>query len=330
MAEAIAAPAPVVPTPTAAPQGAPAVEVKPTPAPSAPDAAQRLKALEEAHRKKVVEHIVERRKWEASQKANGEKMARLEAMEKREAMARLNPPEFLKGLYGDNWYDKVVESKLNGVPPGDLIQAELAARDAKWEARFAEREKSTTEAATAAQQRQVESARRGIQAEAGDWYAKAGATSHPILEGLGDAAAVSRILAHRIEANFHATTVSDESGEVLRQGRVLSPAEMADVIEGELLAVAERATGAEKYKARFAPKASPLQTQPSGGSVGGQGKQQPSASGQQSSTGQQRRTLSNNLTGSTSEAKPARITPDDRRSRALAALKATRRSATGE
>jgi len=128
MSDAVAAPAAAAPAATTAPSPEAtqaAAEAVTTQQPSEAD--RRLSELQRQRDMKAREVIVERRKFEAQLRQQQQRISQLEKLEQREQMARLNPPEFLKSIYGENWYDKVVESKLNGVPPADLLAAEMAA-----------------------------------------------------------------------------------------------------------------------------------------------------------------------------------------------------------
>jgi hypothetical protein len=312
-----ATPAPAAVTPTA--PTTPAVETKPE-APAEGDLAQKYRRLEAEHNRKVKEQIIERRKWDADRKTTGERLSKLAELEKRESQARLNPPAFLKSIYGDNWHEVVNESKLNGVPPADLIQSEMARMRDEFEAKLKARDDESSRSLQAQQQQALEQARANIRAEAEEFYAASGA-DYPILERLGGKEAVARAIAQRIEHEFHATAKRDENGGVVRQGRVLTTKEAAELIEGEMLAVAEHALKAEKYKSRFAPKPPDLTAEKKSESL--KLKQQPTS--QQQSSGQQpRKSLSNDITGSTKDDAPARLTPEERRQRALAAFAAVK------
>jgi hypothetical protein len=308
-----AAPAPAAVTPTA--PTTPAVETKPE-APAEGDLAQKYRRLEAEHNRKVKEQIIERRKWDADRKTTGERLSKLAELEKRESQARLNPHLFLKSIYGDNWHEVVNESKLNGVPPADLIQSEMSRMRDEFEAKLKARDDESTSRLQAQQQQALEQARANIRIEAEEFYAASGA-DYPILERLGGKEAVARAIAQRIEHEFHATAKRNESGALLRQGRVLTTKEAAELIEGEMLAVAEAAMKAEKYKSRFAPRPPDLTAEKKSESL--KLKQQPQSSGQQP-----RKSLSNDITGSTKDDAPARLTPEERRQRALAAFAAVK------
>jgi hypothetical protein len=288
--------------------------------PAEPSIGEKYRRLEAEHAKKVKEHILERRKWDADRKTTGERLSKLAELEKRESQARLNPPAFLKSIYGDNWHEVVNESKLNGVPPADLIQSEMARMREEFEAKLRERDEGETTRSQQQQQQALQQARNNIRLESEDFYEASGA-EYPILERLGGKSEVAQRIAQRIEAEFHKTTRRDESGAVLRQGRVLTPKEAAELIEGEMLSVAEAAMKAEKYKSRFAPP--DLTAEKKSGSL--KFTQKPSSPQPQPSV---RKTLSNDIKGSTPDAPPVTQTPEERRKRALAAFDAARAKKT--
>lgn len=321
-------PAPVAPTAPVAPPKA--VETTPTesPPPSEPakDWAKEYRRLEAEHAKKVREHIIERRKWDADRKTTGERLSRLSELEKREGLARLNPTEFAKSVWGDDWHEKLTEAKVHGVPPADLVAAEMNKLRDEFEAKLSSREAAEKQSREQAQREQLDHARASMRADATDWL-RENASAYPILERLGDATKVAKRIADRIEHEFHRSTQRDESGRVVRQGRVLTTQEAAELIEGDLVAIAEHALGAEKYRARLGEKLKPLSAAPAPATVPGQ--TSPQQSEPKQSTGQQpRKTLTNDIGArTTGESKP--LTPAERRERALAAFEAARRTQRG-
>lgn len=305
MAEAVA----VSPTPSNhpnAPQSngtAPAVAgttttTQPPAAGAPPDITAKYKTLEAEHQRKVREQIVERRKWEGERKSASEKLSKLEQLEKREASARLNPPEFLKSIYGDNWHEVLTEAKVNGVAPAALIQAEFD----KFRAEMSDKEKSradeSTKAAESQRQEATNNARATIFAESAAWY-RAQAADFPLLKKIGEEPAVARTMAARIEHEFH------------KSGKVMTQAEVAELIEAEVLEWVQEAGKHEKYKAKLQPTAASSTVAPSKQQ---QGTQQPAAA---------RRSITNDITGSTSSAKPP-ASDKERSARAEAAWNAVK------
>lgn len=294
-----AAPAAVVPTQT---NHANAPQSTQPPAPGAttgtkppvagePDITAKYKTLETEHQKKVREHIMERRKWESEGKTLREKAAKADAYEKREASARLNPAAYLKDLYGEQWHEMVTEAKVNGVAPAALVQQEMQ----KLRDELAEKDKARAEEGTKAQEaaktQAEDSARQSLFAESASWY-RTKATEYPLLAKLGAEPAVARIMAARIESEFHSS------------GKVMTSAEVADLIEGEVLEWAREAGKHEKYKPKLQP--------PVASSTVSSSKQQ---QGQPQQPAAPRRSITNDITGSTSPRKP----PADEKERAARA-----------
>jgi hypothetical protein len=250
MAEVVTPAAAVVPAAPAAPAtpAAPAVVADPNIA--------RLAELEKAHEQKKRELIVNRRQWENERKTLSERAAKAAEYEKREAQAKLNPPAYLKSIYGDGWYDKLVEARISGAPPADVIADELARMEEKVEKKFADRDAARAKAEAEAQQQGQTAARRQLTAEASDFYEAKGA-EYPILETLGNAENVAAHIAQRIEQEYHRTTVRDASGALLRDANVLTSQEAADLIEKDLLAIADRAAGHDKYAGKLRERLTP-------------------------------------------------------------------------
>ena len=306
MPEAVAAPA-VVPTPKS---------VTPTPAPvatpPAPDSDAKYKALETDFQRKSREAITERRKAATLATEAAAAKAELAAMKKAEEQLRLDPPGYLKAKLGDKWHESINEMVANGgAPTANIMQLELQKireeNDAKWKARddaeAAARESGKTQA--------TEQARRSIFADAAAFYRATG-KEFPILAELGSETAVARTIAQRIESEFHRTTELDADGNVLRGGKVLTPAEAAELIEADVLKWTRAAGSHEKYKAKLQPPPASSTVVPSKQQ---QGQQQPS---------QVRRSLTNNITGSTSPVTPP-LSAKERRERVLAAYEAARK-----
>lgn len=311
-----------VPAP-AAPAVKPTVQT-PGPAPAAPpvvDHAAELAKLDAAKRAielKERQHVVERRKFseqrEAEKKTWGEKLSRLDSLEKMHREAKINPEGFLKSVYGDSWYDTVVAAKLNGgVPTADVLASEIArAKEeirSEFTAKDAEREKASAEAA-----RQAEAdARQQLHSEMRE-FLKASGKDYPAFRAIGSEEHVATLLARRIESEYKRTERRDEtSGKLLMPGKILTTKEAADLLESDLLALAEETAAHEKYQPKLREKLQPKQPPPGGSS------QRPDP--------QQRRTLSNDLTGSTPGRAPA-MTDAERRERALAAINAARSKAS--
>ncbi len=325
-----------MPDPVAPPPAAPVVTLKPsltapkaapvapTPAPEAPEVAAARTALAKAEKlqadinKKTKEQIAERRRWDGEKKTFGEKLKAADEFAKLKSQAKLNPTAFLKSVYGDNYYDTLVESKINGnAPTADTVALELERMEERIEAKYAAREAERAKQADESQTRAVAQARRQLSAEAAEFW-KANDKDYPVFHKLGDESAVANMLSQRIEAEYNRTTQRDEAGEVLRDGRVMTMKEAADALEADILAIVDEAASHEKYQPKLRERLQPQK--PSGSLVRPQPQTQPSQQQPQSSQ-QTRRTLSNDLTGSTPGRSPP-VSDADRLARSIAAYNA--------
>lgn len=292
------------------PTAPPAVVVPDTGEMAKLDAARRDIALKER------QHVMQVRKFSEEKKAHEASLQKVTQIEKLQAQAKLNPEAFLKSIYGDKWYDVVVESRINGVPPAQLLADEIAKVEEKFEKKFAERDEARTKADADSQKKAIGSARRQLNLEALD-FLKAKTSDYPIFAGLGGEVQVAQLLAQRIEAEYNRTEKRDAAtGELLQPGRVLSTKEAADALENELLGFAEKAATSEKYRAKLQEK---LQPPKQVAKVAEKSPQRPESS-------QQRRTLSNEMTGSTPGRQPP-ASREERMQRAIAAYNAQKQKA---
>lgn len=286
------------------------------PAPAAPPAEDhraKMAQLERELENKKRENVIERRRHE---KTFGEKLSRLGELEKREAMARSRPTEFLKSIYGDKWQEHLREVLVSGAAPAELIQSEVERMRDDFDKKLAQRDEAAQKDLREAQAAQLEQARRDLAAEAHDFY-KENEKEYPVFNRLGSPERVAGLVAQRIEAAY---LQSAKDG----QPKVLRVKEAMDLIEAEILGYAEEAVSHDKYKPKFLEKLQPAKP---GGNMPPVAQQQPSKpqqlQQQQPEQQQARRTLSNNLTGSTATKTPA-MSDDERRERALAARQAYR------
>jgi hypothetical protein len=312
MADIVPTAAPVVATPvTPAAAPAPVVDAPKT-------------VSEEEYRKLRIDRdrivkakITKEREWLTKEKDYGEKAGRLAEYEKNHQNAKLNVPAYLQSLYGDNWYDTVVEAKLSGVSPANLMAGEIQKLREEMTEKLSAKDKAIERSQHESQTRAVDQARRQLSAEASSFY-ESNMNEYPIFAKFGDAKSIANTLAQRIEAEYHRSTQLDpETHEVLRDGRVMTVKEAADALENELVALAEEAASHEKYRGKLTAKLTPPKTPATVPSKS----QQPLSEVAQKP--QQRRTLSNQITGSTQEPK-AKLSLNERRAKALAAFDAVR------
>lgn len=296
--------APIVPTPSnhpAAKTPAPAAATQtatPPPEVGAVDWSAKYKALEAEHQKKQREQIIERRKWDGERKTSGERLTKLEQLEKREQSAKVNPVGYLKSVYGEDWQKIINEAALTGATPAQLVQESIDKLREEFEAKDKSRAEESTKAAETQRQQAQDNARQTIFAESAAWY-RAKASEFPLLAKIGAEPAVARTMAQRIEHEFNKT------------GKILTAAEAAELIEGDVLEWAREATKHEKYKAKLQPAPASSTVAPSKQQ---QGTQQPAAA---------RRSITNDITGSTSPAKPP-ASDKERLARATAAWDAAK------
>lgn len=316
MAEA----APVAATPSTTTQptapAAPAAPVPPSPeAARLAEMERELRRLQSERDAKVKEGVIERRKFAAEQKAARERLAKLEQLERREQLAKLNPEDFLKGIYGDNWYDTVVSTRMNGVPPAQLIASEIEKlreeNRTAWSQRDAQQREAQERAAREAASRQMGEVKTSM----AQW-AEANLGELPALAGrLGDSRAVGEAIFAHARAAWDSTAKYDEAGNMVTPGKVLSFAEAARELEAKEVELLEKLAQHEKLRPRLTGGGKPESVAAS--SV----KQQSAPSNQQ----QSRRTLSNDITGSTPGRQPA-TTAAEKRARAVAAFNALRKA----
>jgi len=310
---------PVAATPAApvaaatAPQPGAAVVAPPAPQLGPDELLKRERIAYERYKQKAA---ADTRAWETDKAELSTRASVAEQLEKREVLAKRNPVEFLSSIYGKDWYDVVVEAKVNGVPPAALIAGELDKLKADFDSKLSERDAAAKAQAEAAAKSSVEAERRALSMDARDWYG-ANADAYPLFRRLGDANSIGATLAQRIEAEFHRSTKRDASGAVVQNGRVLTAQQAADLLEADMISLAEEAASHAKYADKLRAK---LQPQKPPGTVSAV---KPAAAQTAPAAAQQRRTLSNEMTGSTPSDKPA-MTAQERRAKAVAAWNSVR------
>lgn len=315
MPEVAAAPV-VVPTPrptgNATPQPAPAATTQTQPPiPGESDFTAKYKAAEAELNKRTKSHVIERRQWERERETLKQQAAKVAEFEKRESHAKTNPSAYLKSLYGENWQQLVSEAGLTGSTPAQLVQESMDALRAEFEAKEKAREDSAQKEREGAKSAQVENARRSLFADAATWY-RSKAAEYPLLAKLGADTVVARTIANRIEHEFNKTHQVDEEGNVIQRGRIFSESEAADLIEAEVLDWVAEAGKHEKYKPKLQPSGTSTTVAPL--SVK-QAPEKPSAA---------RRSVTNDITGSTTATKPPN-SDKERLARSAAAFEAARR-----
>lgn len=281
---------------TPKPQAAPVAETKP--------AAPTIEEREAAIAKREQAYKAELQKFTASKGGLGQKLSEYEKLkkevpelqkyreerERERELAKLNPPEYLKSLYGEKWYDTIVSAHVNGVPPADLIAARVSEIERNFKNELEKRDAQVkTQAEEAAQREEQET--RAMVADNCTAYFTSKADEYPLLGTYGDAARIGAAVAKYIEQEF------------LKDGKtLLTPQEACEKLEAAEYARLEKAASAPRYATKLQERSKSVTVPSSSQGSGAQGESQ-----------SQRRTLSTHLTASTSQAQaPSRRTDAER------------------
>ncbi len=299
---AVAAPAPAATNQNGAataPAAAPAVDIAAL-TKERDDYKQRFESID----KKLRVNTIEMKKFSDEKRGLGAKLSEHSSFEGAFKAAgltaadlrnfKVNPMPVLQKALGNDWYDKIVEMRLNGgAPTADAVAAEIAR--AKDEAIAAVKDEAQRERDSAAQRQReaAEAARAELARDAGSFLEKSGG-DYPVFEGY-PREQVARAIAAFQEQEFH------------RTGKVVTTKEAADALEQAEVARAEKLAGIEKYRSKLTEKLKPASVVPVVGSR---------SAGERST---ERRTLSNDLTATTPGAKRTART-DDERMKAILAL----------
>ncbi len=319
---------PPPPTPGSTPKptnGASSPAQPPAPPAEAPEVLEAKRVMSEAE---ALRASVEKAKrvHAAETKKIGAKLSEYEQLkkwkteqERLESQAKLNKSAYLRAKFGDDWYEQILQEKANGgAPTADTVAYEVERVREEFSKKFEEHTKSQQEAQQRAQEEQVQASLRAFGDEAVS-FAKANLKDYPIFERLGGEEQVGAAIVARIRAEHDRSLKRDEEGRVISKGKVLTMKEAADAIEADLIAIAESAVGHDKYKPRLTEKFKPVSTVPRGTEA--------PVGGPRLGRTEERRTLSNDLTGATPGRQPPR-TDAERRERALAVYNATRAKAS--
>jgi hypothetical protein len=268
---------------------------------------QRLAAAD----KKLRVTGIEVQKVGAEKKAFGAKLTAHDRMEKALKAAglepedlehfKLNPDRVLKKALGEKYWDTLVEQRISGAPSAEVLASELSRTKEEIRAELrAEAEAAKAEEQKAAQARD-EQTRATLASEASGYVAKS-KSEYPGFERY-PVETVGKAVAQYIEAEWN------------RTGKALTNKEAADAVEWNAVA-ASFARGedlAPKVIEKYRPQLLKLTEKLKPVTVAGSNEGQVSRSSQV-----ERRTLSNDLTATTSPAKRSYRTDEER----LAAIKA--------
>jgi hypothetical protein len=314
MPEAVTPVAPVV-TPTA--PTAPAATPAATPASDAAAAKAEgvtlaeYKELQKSRDKYARQSIELKRNHETERKTWGEKLTAADADAQFRRLLKTNPIAALEKELGPKAWDRLVEMKMNGTLPADMINERVEAVEANFKAELEKRDAAAKTERESSAQRQVEADLKAFGDEVTRTY-RGVAKDYPVLSGYPEADVV-RTLQQVIRQRYEASIKRDEGGSVIEDGHVMTTKEAADYLEEQEVSRAERVASAEKYRDRVSAKLQPVK--PSGTVSTSQ------AQDRQKTPQAQRRTLTNQISGSTQERKPHR-TEAERREAAIAAARA--------
>lgn len=299
--------------------------VKPPPAAPAPSEVETLRAkLAEAEGREVKEkreRITGQRQWEREKQSFGEKLKLADEYARLKREAGVNPGAAAKALWGEKWHEHLNTVQANGgAPTAESVALEIERAEERATAKAQADQQQRDKAAQEAQQRRLDVQLRAFNAEAVE-YAKSSAKDYPLFARWKTPERIADMLVGRIRAEHDATVQRDpETNDVIRPGRVMSFKEAADAVEADMVALAEEAAAHEKYQERvrskLTPPKSPGNHSPVVAAPSSKSESQQSPSSQSSQQG--RRSLSNDLTGSTRPDAPENLTDAERMRRALA------------
>lgn len=302
-------------TPTPQPSEAPALS---------PEKAE-IKRLTTEHERRVRENIMERRKYEAQLKELSPKAQKGDEYEKLIRRAKLDPLSVVHGIWGEKGWDILTGAKIGDTAPANIIQAEMDRMRDEVRSEFSTRDATAKAQQEAAEKASVQNAFDGHKLEMARFFA-ASKAEYPALEerfGGNPRAVGDAIHAHIVNAFNTAHAAATRDGN---QANVtaMTPRQAADALEEVEAGFAQRLAKHEKYAPKFREALTP---KPMSNTMGGP-KLQPSQSSQGQSQSNQlpqtRRTLSNDITGST----PGRQPPanlEERRRRAIERYNEVRR-----
>jgi hypothetical protein len=209
-------------------------------APAAPDRPSR--------RRRRVEQLA------ADRDAFKKEKSEYDAWKAAKAAALKNPEELAKATWGDDWYEKLTEYRLNG----NKLTPELV--DQRVEARINElesKQQKEREEQLAAERQRVATQEKEIldtfRKNTVEWV-KTKTDDYELINLFGMHDAVHRL----VEKTFADTTERDTDGNVTKPGRLLTAKEAADLVEQNLLEQAKKSQAAKKLQARNAAPGTPV------------------------------------------------------------------------
>lgn len=292
-------------------------------APAAPDELAQTKAQLKAANDAVAlakrDDIVRRRQAEREKQSFGDKLKEADEYGRVKRTAKINPEAAAKMLWGDNWYDLMVSAKINGgVPTADVMADEIQKAEERGlngaKALLEERDKKDAEAKT-----QAEAADKDRLLKDATFTAEHLSAEHPALSAFGGHAQVGQLLVNQFNPQMLARYRSALSmGDVDTCAAMLKNS--ANALEANIVGLAEKVAASPKYADKLRALLTPAKP---GATVPPVVKASQSVS-QGNPVSQPRRTLTNDLTGSTPPDAPKYRTDAQRQAAALAAYEASR------
>lgn len=269
----------------------PAATETPDPLKTRFDELARRERLATAERRRVA---VEKQAIDQRTKELESRLAEAEKLKGLFDRAKVDVDGFHKAVYGDNWFEQVNEFKLNGTPPGVMIQSAVDERLSALRRELDDKAKAEKE--SAAKERARQDAQENVRfAKRVAEHVNTNAEAYPLI-GLYEAHAS---VLTEIENHFKATAKRNEDG-TFEPGEILSAKAAAEAVEKRLSGLIAKA---EEWKAK---KANP----------GAKGETVKEALQRTAPT--LRRTLSTDITASATSSKPPPVDDNERMRRAIA------------
>lgn len=328
MTTPVAAPIqPVTPTPkngAAAPQTpvVPTAQSAPPPDASAAEIKQWREKAERAEAelgKKTREAIATRRKADDERKTFGERLKSADEYDRLRRDGKVSPLNAVSKLLGvppEKALELLNTVAANGnAPTAESIAQALADQEAATEQKFKTREEQAENARREAEQKATESHASTLRVEAAS-FVKALVDDYPVFKTLGDAAQVGAMLAQRIQSSPAFARYRGALQYADSDTRVTIMKAAADALESQVLSLGVGLLEHEKYKGKFAEKLTPPRN---AGTVPPVARSVAASSVASQGQSQVRRTLGNDLTGSTPGEAPKLRTEEERIKAARAA-----------
>jgi len=268
------------------------------------------------YEKKNRETIATRRKAEDERKSFGEKLKKADEYERLQRDGKVSPLNAVSRLLGvppEKALELLNTVAANGnTPTAESLAQALADQEAATEAKFKAREEEAKRAREEAESQAVENDRGQLHADATE-FVKALIDDYPVFKLLGNEREVGAMLAQRISGPAFAryrAAIQYADGPA----RAAMMKGVADALETQVLSLGEGLTAYDKYKPKLAAKLTPPKQVDT---VPGKSVAAPSVASQGQS--QQRRSLGNDLTGSTTSEAPKLRTEEERIKAARAA-----------